>query len=69
MATEINTDKVVRAQLLTGGLSTIGSVAGIVVAIKRKSGILGGIGWFFLGGFAGAAVGQVINSTRTGYTK
>lgn len=49
--------------LMISGLSALGSVSGIVVAIKRKSGFIGGVGWFFLLGVAGTAAGYVIAST------
>lgn len=59
----LNANAVTKATLLTFGLSTLGSVAGIVVAVKRKSGFWGGFGWFILGGFAGVAIGEIIGST------
>lgn len=60
----INTNKLIKSQLLQGGLVAAGNVAGILVAVKRKSGFWGGVGWFFLLGAAGGAVGLVINSMR-----
>lgn len=48
--------------MLLYGLAGLGNVAGIVVAVKRKSGFLGGAGWFLLGGLAGAALGYVVVS-------
>lgn len=45
--------------LVTSGLSLAGGVTGILVAVHRKSGFWGGVGWFFLLGAAGTAVGYV----------
>ena len=45
--------------LLVSGLSTLGAVGGIVTAVKRKSGFIGGVGWFFALGIAGSAIGYV----------
>lgn len=47
---------------IRAGLSLLGSVAGIVVAVKRKSGFWGGLGWFIVGGMAGTAVGWIATS-------
>lgn len=44
------------------GLSTLGSVAGIILAVHRKSGLWGGIGWFIVGGMAGGALGWIVTS-------
>mgnify|MGYP001618647300 CR=1 FL=1 len=49
-------------KLLVTGAITVGNVAGILVAIKRKSGFLGGVGWFLLLGAAGMGVGYVAAS-------
>lgn len=57
-----NENKVTKATLLTSGLSLAGSVYGVLVAIKRKSGFWGGAGWFILGGLAGTAIGYVATS-------
>ena len=51
------------------GLGAAGNVAGILVAIKRKSGFWRGVGWFFLLGFAGSATGLVIGSVLDGKPK
>jgi len=44
------------------GLSMLGSVGGILVAVKRKSGFWGGLGWFIVGSMAGGAVGWIVTS-------
>lgn len=54
---------------LAWGLGATGHVAGILLAIKRKSGFWGGVGWFFLLGFAGSATGYVIGSVLDGKPK
>jgi hypothetical protein len=64
----IDINKFTQAQLLQAGLSTLGSVTGIIVAVKRKSGFWGGAGWMILGGLAGSATAAIINSTKK-YTK
>lgn len=48
--------------MLLYGMAGLGNVAGIIVAVKRKSGFWGGAGWFLLGGLAGAALGYVAAS-------
>lgn len=50
---------------LRAGLSLLGSVAGIIVAVKRKSGFWGGLGWFIVGGMAGGAAGWIATSGTT----
>jgi uncharacterized membrane protein YfcA len=47
---------------LVFGLGAAGNVAGILVAIKRKSGFWRGVGWFLLLGAAGSALGYVASS-------
>ena len=47
---------------ITAALSLLGSVAGIIVAVKRKSGFWGGVGWFIVGGMAGTAIGWLATS-------
>lgn len=46
-----------RKMLLIGATTTAGNVAGILLAVKRKSGFWGGVGWFLVGGMAGWAIG------------
>lgn len=48
-----------RKAVLITGLAAIGNVAGIIVAVKRKSGFWGGVGWFLLGGLAGGGIGYI----------
>jgi len=62
MATQ-NVSGLSKAALLTSGLSLLGGVGGIVYAMNKKKGFWGGVGLFFLGGFAGTALGYVISST------
>jgi hypothetical protein len=57
---QINTTGLARGVILTGALSTLGSAAGIVIAIKRKSGFGYGFGYFFLGGLIGYGIGATI---------
>ena len=57
------TNNLSKAVLLTSGLSLLGGVGGIVYAMNKKKGFWGGVGLFFLGGFAGTALGYVISST------
>lgn len=64
----LDINSVVKANMLATGLAGAGVVAGIVVAVVRKSGFWGGVGWALLCSFAGGAVGAVINSTRKTYT-
>ena len=54
---------------LGSGLGLLGGVAGVFIAIRRKSGLLGGVGWFFLIGTAGSAVGYVIGGIIDGKPK
>lgn len=56
------TNKDKKTILLTGGLSTIGFVGGIVLAVHRKSGFWGGVGWAILGSSLGTGIGYVISS-------
>lgn len=46
--------------MLIGGLAALGLVTGIIVAVKRKSGLWGGVGWSFVGNVAGAGLGYVV---------
>lgn len=45
--------------VLVSGLSLLGAVAGIIIAVKRKSGFWGGVGWFIVGSMGGTAVGYI----------
>ncbi len=54
---------------LSYGLGTVGCIAGIVLAVKRKSGFWGGIGWFIAGSIAGSGAGYVIGSVIDGKPK
>jgi hypothetical protein len=54
---------------LAYGLGIAGNVAGILIAIKRKSGFLGGVGWFLLIGAAGTAAGFIAGSVLDGRPK
>ena len=54
---------------LSYGGAMAGNVAGVLLAIKRKSGFWGGVGWFFLLGMAGAAAGYVVGSVLDGKPK
>jgi Na+/alanine symporter len=54
---------------LTAGLGLAGNVAGIVLAVHRKSGFWGGVGWFIVCGLAGSAVGYVAGSMIDGKPK
>jgi hypothetical protein len=54
---------------LGSGLSLAGNVAGILLAVKRKSGFWGGVGWFLVGGLAGAAIGYVAGTVLDGKPK
>jgi hypothetical protein len=65
----LDQNKITNARMLSYGLGTIGTVAGIVVAVKRKSGIWGCIGWAFLGSMAGGGIASVINSAQGGFFK
>ena len=44
------------------GLGLAGNATGIIIAVARKSGFWGGVGWFLLGGLCGAAAGYIITS-------
>ncbi len=46
--------------VMVQGVAILGNVTGIIVAVKRKSGFWGGVGWFLLGGLAGAGIGFVM---------
>lgn len=48
--------------MLATGIGIAGNVTGILIAVKRKSGFWGGVGWFALGGLAGAALGYIVYS-------
>lgn len=48
-----------KKRVLATGLAAVGNVTGIIVAVKRKSGFWGGVGWFIVGGLAGAAIGYI----------
>lgn len=50
------------AQKLRWGIGSLGSVAGILLAVHRKSGFWGGVGWWILGGMAGGAIGWIVTS-------
>jgi Na+/alanine symporter len=54
---------------LTAGLGLAGNVAGIVLAVHRKSGFWGGVGWFIVLGLAGSATGYVVGSMIDGKPK
>lgn len=51
------------------GFGLAGNVAGILLAVHRKSGFWGGVGWFLIGGLAGSATGFVIGSILDGKPK
>lgn len=51
------------------GFGLAGNVAGILLAVHRKSGFWGGLGWFLVGGLAGSATGFVIGSVLDGKPK
>lgn len=55
--------------VLGAGLGMMGNVAGIVFAVKRKSGFWGGVGWFLVFGMAGGAIGYVVGSMIDGRPK
>lgn len=55
-----------KKQVLVFGTATAGNVAGVIVAIKRKSGFWGGVGWFIVGGMAGAAIGYILSAVIPG---
>ena len=57
------TNNLSKAALLTSGLSLLGGVGGIVYAMNKHKGFWVGVGLFFLGGFAGTAVGYIASST------
>lgn len=44
------------------GLSTLGGVGGIILAVHRKSGFWGGVGWFIVGSMAGGAIGWLVTA-------
>jgi hypothetical protein len=50
------------ATKLRFGIGLCGSVAGILVAVHRKSGFWGGVGWWIVGGMAGGALGWIVTS-------
>lgn len=50
--------------LLIGGLASIGFVSGIGLAIYRKSGFWGGVGFAILGNIAGLGLGYTIASFK-----
>ncbi len=45
--------------MLIYGLATVGFAAGIILAVHRKSGFWGGVGWSLVGNMAGAGIGYV----------
>lgn len=51
------------------GLGLVGAVGGILLAVHRKSGFWGGVGWWFVGSMAGGATGFVIGSIVDGKPK
>lgn len=55
--------------MLRGGMFSLGATAGIIVAVKRKSGFWGGVGWFFVLGIAASAVGFLVGSIIDGKPK
>lgn len=55
--------------MLRSALASAGGVAGIVIAVKRKSGFWGGVGWFILGGMAGGAAGLLVGTIADGKPK
>jgi hypothetical protein len=57
---KINIKGFTRGVILTGALSTLGSAAGVLIAIKKKSGFGYGVGYFFLGGLIGYGLGVTI---------
>jgi hypothetical protein len=46
--------------ILATGIGIAGNVAGIVLAVHRKSGFWGGLGWFIVGGLTGTAIGYAV---------
>lgn len=54
---------------LRAGLGLAGGVAGIFLAIHRKSGFWGGVGWWIVGGMAGGAAGFLVGSIADGKPK
>ena len=54
---------------LSSGLGMAGAVAGIIIAVKRKSGFWGGLGWFLLISAAGSATGYITGSVLDGRPK
>ena len=56
-------------KVMLSGFALAGNVSGIILAVKRKSGFWGGVGWFLLGGMAGAAVGFLVTSIIPGENK
>ncbi len=72
-ATRLAADKAIQENYykvtLSAGLGLLGSAAGIMLAVKRKSGIWGGIGWFILLGMAGSGIGYVAGSVIDGKPK
>lgn len=60
---KITTTKPISAATkLRFGIGALGSVAGILVAVHRKSGFWGGLGWWIVGGMAGGAIGWIVTS-------
>ncbi len=55
--------------VLQAGGGALGGIAGIIIAVKRKSGFLGGVGWFFAIGIAGGALGFLVGSLIDGKPK
>ncbi len=47
---------------LTYGIGAVGAIIGIVIAVKRKSGFWGGVGWWAGISTAGCAVGYGIGT-------
>jgi len=48
-----------KAAKIRYGLAAVAAVSGILLAIHRKSGFWGGVGWWIVGGMAGSAIGWV----------
>jgi hypothetical protein len=48
--------------IMIAGLATLGHAAGIILAVHRKSGFWGGVGWFIVGGMVGGGLGYAITA-------
>ena len=58
----INKNAITKAALLINGLSTLGFASGLFFAYKKKSGVLGYIGFGLLGSIGGYAIGTIGSS-------